>query len=187
LTGCPGPPQSGRMPTKFLVSALLGLVILVVVASPRRASCDPNNAAIIFSAKSGGAIELDQRAGILRMPDGRRTRLHDCGNDFQTCLTDKHGFAFSFFKDCNKTDYRRLKYTPEIVTVVDNDLWMVFDRSPRLLFHYVIPGGLIGIYIGPTAGFDFRSVLRDRTFRVSDLQPTEHVISDSQAVAPCSG
>jgi hypothetical protein len=51
----------------------------------------------------------------------------------------------------------------------NSDLWMVFDAGPKYLFHYAYSKGIVGIYVGLTASFDFRSVLHDRNFQLASL------------------
>jgi hypothetical protein len=63
---------------------------------------------------------------------------------------------------------------------------MVFDASPNYLFHYAYSKGIVGIYLGPTASFDFRSVLHDRNFRVASLDATEYRITGPNTVAACN-
>ena len=63
---------------------------------------------------------------------------------------------------------------------------MVFDAAPNYLFHYAYTKGIVGIHIGPTTSYDFRSVLRERNFQVSSLDNTEYRISGSETVAACS-
>jgi hypothetical protein len=62
---------------------------------------------------------------------------------------------------------------------------MVFDAAPNYLFHYAYSKGIVGIYLGPTASYDFRSVLRDRNFNVFSLDATEYRITSSDTVAVC--
>jgi hypothetical protein len=64
---------------------------------------------------------------------------------------------------------------------------MVFDASPKYLFHYAYDRGIVGIYMGPTASYDFRNVLHDQNFRIGDLEPMEYrITASSDAIAPCS-
>jgi len=106
------------------------------------------------------------------------------------CLTDNHGFAFAYFRRCNDAaygDYKHLRFPPKIVSVLHNtDVWMVFDAAPKYLFHYANSKGIVGIYLGPTPSYDFRSVLHDRNFKVSSLDAVEYRITGSDTVAACS-
>lgn len=63
---------------------------------------------------------------------------------------------------------------------------MVFDAAPHYLFHYAYSKGIVGIYLGPTASFGFRSVLRDRNFQLASLDTMEYRITTSNTVAACS-
>lgn len=84
-------------------------------------------------------------------------------------MTDNNGFAFAYFRKCNDAgsgDYKSLRFPPKVVSALDNsDVWMVFDAAPKYLFHYAYSKGIVGIYLGPTDSFDFRSVLHDRNFK----------------------
>jgi len=62
---------------------------------------------------------------------------------------------------------------------------MVFDAAPSYLFHYSHSRGIVGIYLGPTSSFDFRSVLHDRNFKIGDLDSVEYRITGTDAVAAC--
>ena len=140
-----------------------------------------------FSASNGDVIELDTKTGTLVTPRSRGTGLQDCSDKFQVCLTDHHGFAFAYFRKCNDAGfgyYKRLRFPPKVVSVLHNsDVWMVFDAAPKYLFHYAYSKGIVGIYVGPTASFDFRSVFRDRSFQLSSL--AEFRITGSDTVAAC--
>jgi len=63
---------------------------------------------------------------------------------------------------------------------------MVFDASPNYLFHYAYSKGIVGIYVGPTPSFDFRSDFHDRNFQLASLDATEYRITGSDTVAACS-
>jgi len=141
-----------------------------------------------FVASNGDVIKLNTRTGTLDTPRTHSTELQDCSDKFQVCLTDHHGFAFAFFRKCSDEfeNYKRLKFPPQVVSALHNNVWLVFDAAPNYLFHYVDSKGIVGIYIGATASYDFRSVLRDPNFRVFDLDSTEYRIVGSDAVAACS-
>jgi len=144
-----------------------------------------------FKASDGRVIELDTQSELLITPFSRSTHLKNCGDKSQVCLTDNHGFAFAYFRKCSDAgngDYKSLRFRPKIVSVVhDSDLWMVFDASPGYLFHYAYGKGIVGIYMGPIASYDFRNVLHDRGFRINDLAAMEYRIAASvDPVAPCS-
>ena len=141
-----------------------------------------------FVASSGDAVELDTRTGTLVTPRSHATSLKDCSDKVQVCLTDDQGFAFAYFRKCNDAvseDHRILRFPPKIVFVLHNDLWMVFDAAPNYLFHYAYSRGIVGIYLGPTASFDFRSLLHERNFQWSSLDAMEYRITGSDTVAAC--
>ena len=105
------------------------------------------------------------------------------------CLTDNNGFAFAYFRKCNDAGsekYKTLRFPPKVVSALDNnDVWMVFDAAPKYLFHYAYSKGIVGIYLGPTAAFDFRSVLHDKNFKLANLDASEYRKTTSGAVAGC--
>jgi hypothetical protein len=65
------------------------------------------------------------------------------------------------------------------------DIWIVFDAAPHYLFHYAYSKGIVGIYLGPTPSFDFRSALHDPKGPAS-LDAMEYRITSSGTVAACS-
>jgi len=166
---------------------LILLVTLLSAATAQSVSEQPEIKGK-FSASNGNVIELDTKTGTLVTPRSRGTALQDCSDKFQVCLTDHHGFAFAYFRKCTDAgfgDYKRLRFRPKIVSVLHGNLWMVFDAAPNYMFHYIDSKGIVGIYIGPTASFDFRSVLHDRNFKVFSLDATEYRITSSDTVAAC--
>ncbi len=165
---------------------ILLITLLLTAAAQQLSSKEPGYHAI-FKGSYGDVIELDTRTGTLNTPRTRSTDLQDCSDKFQVCLTDHHGFAFAYFRKCNDAvfeNYARLKFKPIILSVLHNNAWMIFDAAPNYLFHYVDSKGIVGIYIGPTASFDFRSVLRDHSFQLSSLG--EFRIAGSETIPPCS-
>ncbi|TCV92714.1 hypothetical protein EC912_10652 [Luteibacter rhizovicinus] len=171
------------------ISISMLLPVLLAAAFPQAALCDPDGLHAVFAKTNGDVIEVDSRSGTLRTPRLHDTVLRDCSDEFQACFTDGHGFAFAYFRKCNDAEtanYERLRFSPKIVSALHNDLWIVFDASPNYMFHYVIPKGVVGIYVGATPSYDFRSVLRQRNFRLSSLDATEYRITDSDAFASCS-
>ena len=169
------------------------LILLVTLLSPATAhsvSSAPAWLQATFAAGNGRVIELNTRTGMLVTPRSRDTGLQDCSDKVQVCLTDRHGFAFAYFRKCNDAgsgDYKRLRYRPKVISVLHNsDIWMVFDAAPHYLFHYAYSKGIVGIYLGPTASFDFRSVLHDRNFQLAGLDAMEYRITSSDTVAACS-
>ncbi|MDE2155713.1 MAG: hypothetical protein KGJ32_07470 [Xanthomonadaceae bacterium] len=165
------------------------LITLLVAKVGQTAFCGSAGAHAVFKALDGEVIVLDPRTGTLRTPRSQGTVLRNCSDKFQTCLTDHHGFAFAYFRNCNDVDYRRLRFPPKIVSVLDNatwDTWMVFDASPNYMFHYAGTKGIVGIYVGPTVTFDFRSLFHDRNLRLDKLDAMEYRITPgSDAIAAC--
>ena len=170
---------------------LVLLVTLLSAATAQEGSSVDAGYHATFKASNGDVIELDTRTGILKTARSRSSTLQDCGDKFQVCLTDHHGFAFAYFRKCNDAgfgDYKRLRFPPKVISVFHNsDVWLVFDAATHYLFHYARSKGIVGIYLGPTASFDFRSVLRDRNFQgVASLDAMEYRVTGSDTVAACS-
>ena len=168
---------------------LILLVTLLSAAPAQSASPDDAGRKATFKASNGSVINLDLRTGILLTPRSRSTRLEDCSNKDQVCLTDNNGFVFEYFRKCNDAgsgDYKTLRFPPKVVSAVGNgDVWIVFDAAPKYLFHYAYSKGIIGVYLGPTDSFDFRSVLRDKNFQLANLDASEYRKTTSGAVAGC--
>src|SRR5579862_2204690 len=169
---------------------LILLAVLLSAAPAQSASSDDAGLKATFKASNGEVINLDLRTGILVTPRSRSTRLKDCSDKDQVCLTDNNGFAFAYFRKCNDAgsdDYKTLRFPPKVVSVLHNsDVWMVFDAAPKYMFHYAYSKGIVGIYLGPTASFDFRSVLHDKNFQLASLDASEYRITSSGTVAACS-
>jgi len=168
---------------------LILLAVLLSAAPAQSASSDDAGLKATFKASNGEVINLDLRTGILVTPRSRSTRLKDCSEKEQVCLTNNNGFAFAYFRKCNDAgsgDYKTLRFPPKVVSAMDNsDVWMVFDAAPKYLFHYAYSKGIVGIYLGPTDSFDFRSVLRDKNFQLANLYALEYRKTTSGAVAGC--
>jgi len=134
-------------------------------------------------------IEIGLDARKLTLPRAKPAKLYDCSDKFQLCLADGHRFAFAYFRNCEDAaplgNYRRLKFQPKIVSVLHDDLWMVFDASPNLMFHYVRSAGLVGIYVGRKPSFDFRTLLRKRDLNLSDYEKLEYRIASPGTIAAC--
>lgn len=175
---------------KRLDGMLILLVALLSAAPAQSGSSDDASLKATFKASNGRLIDLDLRAGILVTPRLRSTRLKDCSDKDQVCLTDNNGFAFAYFRKCNdagSVDYKTLRFPPKVVSALHNsDVWMVFDAAPKYLFHYAYSKGIVGIYLGPTASFDFRSVLHDKNFQLTNLDASEYRKTTSGAVVGCS-
>lgn len=150
------------------------LAASVTVAGMAAASSNPLHAT--FRSPAGDDITVDTTPGAFRAPRAKGTTLTDCSDDFQTCFTDGHGFAFSYYKKCdaNLQDDSMLKFKPKVLGALHNYVWLVFDESPNYVFEYVDQRGLVGIFIGPTAKYDFRDAFRDRNFRIGDLEVYEY-------------
>ena len=168
---------------------LILLVTLLSATTAQSVLSDHVGLHATFAGSNGNVIELDTRTGTLVTPHSRNTQLQDCSYIVQVCLTDHHGFAFAYFLKCNDAgsgDYKRLRFRPKVVSVLHNsDLWIVFDASPKYLFHYAYSKGIVGIYVGPTASFDFRSVLHDRNFQLAGLDAMEYRVTSSDTIAAC--
>lgn len=168
---------------------LVLLLTLVSIASAQSVSSGHTEFHATFKASNGKVITLDTRTGTLVTPRSRGTGLQDCSDKFQACLTDHHGFAFAYFRKCNDAafgDYKRLRFRPKLVSVLHGNLWMVFDAAPNYMFHYTDSKGIVGIYLGPTVSFDFRSLLHDRNLHLDKFDALEYRITSSDTVAACS-
>jgi hypothetical protein len=164
------------------------LILVLVTVPAQSVLSDQAGLHAKFAASNGDTIELDTRTGTLNTPRSRGNRLKDCSDKFQVCLTDNHGFAFAYFGKCTDAgfgDYKRLRFRPKIVSVLHGNLWMGFEAAPNYMFHYIDSKGIVGIYSGRTASFDFRSVLRDQNFKVFSLDAMEYRITTSDTVAAC--
>jgi hypothetical protein len=142
-----------------------------------------------FLSQRGDVIELDTGEGSLSTPHGGVARLYSCGDSYQFCFTDHHGFAFANFRHCNDvtTDgYSRLKLRPKVVATVENNTWVVYDASPNYMFHYTDSNGLVGIYVGATRSFDFHSLLHDPNFNLAAFDAAEFRTQGSAKLAACS-
>lgn len=164
---------------------MLVFAISLIAATVQAKISDPDDDHIVFRAKNGAVVVWDRRADTLRTPDSRIARLTDCSDEFQTCLTDHRGFAFAYFRNCNDVDDKGLKFHPKIVSALHDDLWMIFDAAPNYMFHYRIPKGVIGIYVGPTSSFDFRLLFRDRNLRLDKFDAIEYRLTGSNTIAAC--
>jgi len=179
--------------TRTIQFVVLFTMLLMAATAQQPSSKSPSYATVkaIFKSSNGDVIDLDTQAGLLVRRGSRRTLLKSCSDKSQVCLTDSHGFAFAYFRKCDDATfegYRRLRFSPRVVTVLHNsDVRMVFDASPKYLFHYAYGRGIVGIYMGPTASYDFRNVLHRQNFRIGDLEAMEYrITASSDAVAPCS-
>lgn len=163
-------------------------VTFISMTASRSAFCDQAKIHAVFANSNGEVIELDTQSGLLRAPHSRGALLRDCSDKLQTCLTDQRGFAFAYFNKCNDAlayNYKLLKFPPKIVSVLHNDLWIVFDASPNYMFHYVTPMGIMGIYVGSTPTFDFRSLFHNSALKIANLEAMEYHLKSEEAVAPC--
>jgi len=143
----------------------------------------------VYTSASGHDIVLDSRKGALRLPRSKGDDLIDCSDSFQTCLTDNKGFAFSYFRKCDDdvaNGHGNLRFSPHVISVLHQHVWMIFDEAPNYLFEYLIPKGLISIYVGPTASYDFRETVRDPNFRVGDLGSLRYRASGPAYIGSCT-
>ena len=159
------------------VQVLILLMMLISTATGQGGPSDPAIHKATFVAANGRLIKLEFGTGTLITPVSHSNRLEDCSDTSQVCITDHHGLAFAYFRKCDDAglgDYKRLRFSPKVVSVVgNNDVWMFFEAGPKYLFHYAYDKGIVGIYLGPTASYDFRSILHDRRFSVGDLDQKE--------------
>jgi hypothetical protein len=173
----------------FLTNVLL-LVTLSLAGTAQSVSSNQPGFEATFAASNGDVIKLSTRTGTLETPRSRGTGLKDCSDKFQVCLTDHHRFAFAYFRRCNDATsgaYKRLRFDPKVVSVLHNsDVWMVFNAAPNYLFHYAYSKGIVGIYVGRTPSFDFRTLLQDRNLHLDRLDAQEYRITSSELVAACS-
>lgn len=169
---------------------LIVLMTLLSAVAAQSGSSDHAGFHATFARSNGAVIKLNTRTGTLETPRSRGAGLQDCSDKVQVCLTDHHGFAFAYFRKCNDAglgDYKGLRFRPKVVSALHNsDVWIVFDAAPKYLFHYAYSKGIVGIYLGPTASFDFRSVFHDRNFKVASLDAMEYRITSSDTVAACT-
>lgn len=164
---------------------ILGFATFLIAVTAQARFADPSDDHVVFRAQSGAVIVWDKRTGKLRTPNSRAVRLFDCGDEYQTCLTDHHKFAFAYFRNCNDSDYKLLKFHPQIVSALYNDLWMIFDAAPNLMFHYAIPKGVVGIYIARTPSFDFRLLFHDKNLNLNQFEAMEYRLTGSNTMAAC--
>jgi hypothetical protein len=175
---------------KLFEGVIILLVALLSAAPAQSGSSDKATLKATFKASNGKVINLNLRTGILVTPRARSTRLKDCSDKDQVCLTDNNGFAFAYFRKCNDAevgDYKTLRFPPKVVSALDNnDVWMIFDAAPNYLFHYAYSKGIVGIYLGSTDSFDFRSVLHDKNFQLANLDASEYRKTSPGVFAGCS-
>ena len=174
-----------------MTRSIQGLILFVTLLSAAMAQSDSSDHAgfhATFAASNGDVIKLDTRTGTLDTPRSRSMGLQDCSDNFQVCLTEHSGFAFAYFRKCSEAafgDYKRLRFRPKVIPALHGNLWMVFDAAPHYMFHCTDSKGIVGIYLGPTASFDFRGVLNDRNFKVASLDAMEYRITSSDTLASC--
>jgi hypothetical protein len=165
------------------------LISSVIFSAGRAAANDNHNIHGRFVAKDGRAISFDAHDRSFTAPYGTSTSLANCSNAFQTCLKDGRGFAFAFFNHCDgwgTLPYKGLSFVPSVIFALENDVWVVFDESPRFMFHYSFANGLVGIYLRNEPGFDFRRLLQDKKASLAELDSDEFVLAGKEHVAVCS-
>ncbi|WP_188792293.1 hypothetical protein [Dyella nitratireducens] len=168
-------------------NSLKSALLIALLGGASMVSSEPTGPHAVFTSLDGSKIELNTEARVLRIPGSHDASLYDCSDKFQICLTDRNGFAFSYFRKCSETNYDLLKFRPKFVTILHNDMWLVFDASPNYMFHYVLFKGIVGIYVGRTPSYDFRGILHDWDFKITSLDAVEYRIVGTNAVAACGG
>jgi len=167
-------------------TVVLAVCSLLVAVTPAVVWADDGMAT--FTRSDGKTIVIDSATGTLTSPDGSRSKLTACGTRDQTCLTDGKTFSFAFPRACNDTTEAAaiaLPFRPKVVTALHDDVWLVFDAAPNYLFHYSRPRGLVGIFKGSTASYDFRVLLKKQNFRISDIENREFRITGQLSIASC--
>lgn len=89
------------------------IILLVALLSAVPAQSGPSDDAGLkatFKASNDKVINLDLRTGTLITPRSRSTRLKDCSDKDQVCLTDNKGFAFAYFGIVLSHDFRLTKW-----------------------------------------------------------------------------
>lgn len=172
------------------IAMSLLLVAMLCPAAAQQEDCDRADIRATFLAPDGEKIELDTSTNTIHLPHSSSDVLYDCSDKTNICLTDHHGFAFSISRECDdigtSNDRKQPKLYPKIVSVLHGNLWLVFDASPNYLFHYVIPKGIVGIYIGRLPSFDFRSLFHDQNLKINKIDATEYrLVAQSGPVAAC--
>lgn len=161
-------------------------LFLAVLMATEGAFCSVGVTHAIFKNSSGDVIELSAHAVTFRNSGSNSFVLYDCGDKYQICLTDNHGFSFAYFRMCNGVDYSRLKFDPRVVSVLGGNLWIVFNDYPNYMFHYMIKKGIVGIYTNNSHSFDFRSLLRYRKLQLAKYDSLEYrILAGSDSVAAC--
>jgi hypothetical protein len=87
---------------------------------------------------------------------------------------------------CGVRGLQASQFSPKARFGAAQQLMDGFRRCPKYLFHYADSKGIVGIYLGPTPSFDFRSVLHDRNLKLGSLDAMEYHITGSETVAACS-
>jgi hypothetical protein len=171
------------------ISLVFLTAMLTVMAVNRTSADESNQMHAVYTSTRGHDIVLDSGSGALRLPRSKGGDLIDCSDSFQTCLTDNKGFAFSYFRKCDDdvaNGHGKLRFNPHIISVLHQHVWMVFDEAPNYLFEYLIPKGLISIYVGATPSYDFREALHDPNFRVGDLGSLRYRASGPTYIGSCT-
>lgn len=174
---------------RTVLAVLLAGMLSQASACP--AGNDSTGACATFVAENGSAIELNMQSMTVQSPHSKARALFDCGDTSHTCFTDRHGFAFAFAHACDNVGLgsgtMKRKLSPKIVSILHGNLWVVFDASPNYLFHYVIPKGVVGIYVGATPSYDFRSLFSNPNVQIGKLDAVEYrITAGSSAIAACS-
>lgn len=145
--------------------------------------------AVGFVSPDGRVLEIDLAEKTISVP-GRDTRsLLDCGDEFQVCLTDTHGFLFAFFKKCadsaQKIGDKRLRFSPQVASVLHEHLRLAFDGAPKFMFDYSLTHGLVGIYYDEKHYRSFRALLKLNQLRLQTLTEHEFILRGEREITVC--
>ncbi|TBR36850.1 hypothetical protein EYV96_13160 [Dyella terrae] len=175
-----------------MMRATFGLFIAAALCSPAllKATEAPVAERVAYRNSMGQTLVFDGAARFSRGPGKTSTVLRDCSDAYQWCLTDGHGFAFAYVRKCTDAGdegwRNRLRFHSKVISALHDHVWMVFDESPNYLFHYRDKVGIVGIIVGATPSYDFRSLLHETGYRMFDYEPVEFKVVEGQALAPCS-
>lgn len=166
----------------------LGLVVLLMAGSCVRGH-ERAEDQVKFLSIDGKSIELDFVNHTLRLPRSKAVPLVECSSPKHTCFYAGRDFALSFPKQCGQDliDHAEpASFASAVIVALHNDAWVVFDRSPHLMFHYSAPVGVIGIYVPKSSDFDFRSLLRRNEVNLEAQDFEEYKIVGKRRLAACN-
>jgi hypothetical protein len=142
-----------------------------------------------FLSSDGKSIELNFSRHTLTWPDGKTVSLVECSDPEYTCLHAGHDFALAFPKQCGQdlvSHVEHARFSSNTIIALHNDAWVVFDRSPHLMFHYSAPVGIIGIYVPRSKDFDFRNLLQRSQVNLESADYDEYKIVGNKHFAACN-